>query len=158
MRQVTRLFTHDICSQFEAEARAVQLFKKLSLPDPETIGERYPHQVSGGQLQRLMTAMALCPEPDLVVFDEPVTALYAPPRYVLWQLRIIADTGVGALYITHDLAVVAQVSDKGFYETVRWSSRTTKPGKTGYPSTGFFALNLHRKNRHRENRYYGAMQ
>ena len=59
----------------EAEKRAVALFKKLSLPDPETIGERYPHQVSGGQLQRAMTAMALCSEPDLIVFDEPTTAL-----------------------------------------------------------------------------------
>ena len=114
MRQVTEAcLRHDICSQFEAEARAVQLFKKLSLPDPETIGERYPHQVSGGQLQRLMTAMALCPEPDLVVFDEPTTALDVTTQIdVLSAIKeAIADTGVGALYITHDLAVVAQVSD-----------------------------------------------
>ena len=58
-----------------AEKRAVELFEKLGLPDPENIGNRYPHQVSGGQLQRCMTALALCPEPDLVVFDEPTTAL-----------------------------------------------------------------------------------
>ncbi|WP_363279498.1 ATP-binding cassette domain-containing protein [Mesorhizobium sp.] len=51
------------------------LFKKLRLPDPDNIGKRYPHQVSGGQLQRVMTAMALCSEPDLIVFDEPATAL-----------------------------------------------------------------------------------
>ena len=104
---------HNICSQFEAEARAVQLFKKLSLPEAETIGERFPHQVSGGQLQRIMTAMALCPEPDLVVFDEPTTALDVTTQIdVLAAIKeAIADTGVGALYITHDLAVVAQVAD-----------------------------------------------
>ncbi|WP_170325856.1 ABC transporter ATP-binding protein [Ruegeria arenilitoris] len=97
----------------EAEARARELFAKLGLPDPDNIGERYPHQVSGGQLQRCMTALALCPEPDLVVFDEPTTALDVTTQIdVLMAIKeAIADTGVAALYITHDLAVVAQVSD-----------------------------------------------
>ncbi|SFS37735.1 peptide/nickel transport system ATP-binding protein [Sulfitobacter marinus] len=97
----------------EAEARAVELFSKLGLPDPENIGNRYPHQVSGGQLQRCMTALALCPEPDLVVFDEPTTALDVTTQIdVLAAIKeAIAATGVAALYITHDLAVVAQVSD-----------------------------------------------
>lgn len=97
----------------EAEARARTLFAKLGLPDPDNIGERYPHQVSGGQLQRCMTALALCPEPDLVVFDEPTTALDVTTQIdVLMAIKeAIQDTGVAALYITHDLAVVAQVSD-----------------------------------------------
>ena len=97
----------------EAEGRAVELFRKLGLPDPERIGNRYPHQVSGGQLQRCMTALALCPEPDLVVFDEPTTALDVTTQIdVLMAIKdAIRDTGVAALYITHDLAVVAQVSD-----------------------------------------------
>ena len=97
----------------EAEERAVDLFRKLGLPDPETIGNRYPHQVSGGQLQRCMTALALCPQPDLVVFDEPTTALDVTTQIdVLAAIKeAIAATGVAALYITHDLAVVAQVSD-----------------------------------------------
>ncbi|MEL6565734.1 MAG: ABC transporter ATP-binding protein [Pseudomonadota bacterium] len=97
----------------EAEARAIQLFQKLGLPDPSRIGSRYPHQVSGGQLQRCMTALALCPEPDLVVFDEPTTALDVTTQIdVLKAIKdAIRDTGVAALYITHDLAVVAQVSD-----------------------------------------------
>ncbi|WP_037308308.1 ABC transporter ATP-binding protein [Ruegeria halocynthiae] len=100
-------------SRKEAERRARELFAKLGLPDPDNIGERYPHQVSGGQLQRCMTALALCPEPDLVVFDEPTTALDVTTQIdVLMAIKeAIADTGVGALYITHDLAVVAQVSD-----------------------------------------------
>lgn len=97
----------------QAEERAVALFDKLGLPDPENIGSRYPHQVSGGQLQRCMTALALCPEPDLVVFDEPTTALDVTTQIdVLKAIKdAIRDTGVAALYITHDLAVVAQVSD-----------------------------------------------
>ncbi|MFD0911577.1 ABC transporter ATP-binding protein [Ruegeria arenilitoris] len=97
----------------EAEARARELFAKLGLPDPDNIGNRYPHQVSGGQLQRCMTALALCPEPELVVFDEPTTALDVTTQIdVLMAIKAaIRDTGVAALYITHDLAVVAQVSD-----------------------------------------------
>ena len=100
-------------SRKEAETRARDLFAKLGLPDPDNIGDRYPHQVSGGQLQRCMTALALCPEPDLVVFDEPTTALDVTTQIdVLMAIKeAIADTGVAALYITHDLAVVAQVSD-----------------------------------------------
>ena len=100
-------------SKSDAEARAVALFDKLGLPDPENIGSRYPHQVSGGQLQRCMTALALCPQPDLVGFDEPTTALDVTTQIdVLVAIKnAIRDTGVAALYITHDLAVVAQVSD-----------------------------------------------
>ena len=100
-------------SKNDAQARAVELFRKLDLPEPETIGDRFPHQVSGGQLQRCMTALALCPEPDLVVFDEPTTALDVTTQIdVLKAIKeAIRDTGVAALYITHDLAVVAQVSD-----------------------------------------------
>lgn len=105
--------SHGLMTRAEAQARAVDLFRQLGLPNPESIGERYPHQVSGGQLQRVMTAMALCPKPDLVVFDEPTTALDVTTQIdVLAAIkRAIRETGVAALYITHDLAVVAQVSD-----------------------------------------------
>ncbi len=105
---------HGVANRAEAERRARALFKKLSLPNPDTIGDRYPHQVSGGQLQRVMTAMALCPEPDLIVFDEPTTALDVTTQIdVLAAIKdAIRDTHVAALYITHDLAVVAQVSDE----------------------------------------------
>ena len=104
---------HGKFTKAQAEDRARALFAKLGLPDPDNIGKRYPHQVSGGQLQRCMTALALCPEPDLVVFDEPTTALDVTTQIdVLKAIKeAIRDTGVAALYITHDLAVVAQVSD-----------------------------------------------
>ncbi len=114
MEQVTEAaIGHGKFSKKQAEERAVNFFRKLGLPDPENIGKRYPHQVSGGQLQRCMTALALCPEPDLVVFDEPTTALDVTTQIdVLAAIKdAIRDTGVAALYITHDLAVVAQVSD-----------------------------------------------
>jgi peptide/nickel transport system ATP-binding protein len=106
--------SHGLMSKAEAEARARGLFKKLGLPNPDTIGSRYPHQVSGGQLQRCMTAMALCPKPDLVIFDEPTTALDVTTQIdVLAAIKeAIRDTQVAALYITHDLAVVAQVADE----------------------------------------------
>ncbi|MBM7069068.1 ABC transporter ATP-binding protein [Actibacterium sp. 188UL27-1] len=105
---------HGLANRAEAEARAIDLFRALSLPDPENIGKRYPHQVSGGQLQRVMTAMALCSQPDLIVFDEPTTALDVTTQIdVLAAIKnAIRVTGVAALYITHDLAVVAQVSDE----------------------------------------------
>lgn len=114
MQQVTEAtIKHGLLSKRDAQKRAVGLFRKLGLPDPENIGYRYPHQVSGGQLQRCMTALALCPEPDLVVFDEPTTALDVTTQIdVLMAIKeAIRDTGVAALYITHDLAVVAQVAD-----------------------------------------------
>ena len=105
--------SHGLMGRDEAEQRAVSLFRKLGLPNPESFGSRYPHQVSGGQLQRAMTAMALCPKPDLVIFDEPTTALDVTTQIdVLAAIKeAIRDTGVAALYITHDLAVVAQVAD-----------------------------------------------
>lgn len=105
--------SHALMTKAEAEARAINLFRQLGLPNPESFGSRYPHQVSGGQLQRAMTAMALCPKPDLVIFDEPTTALDVTTQIeVLAAIkRAIHETGVAALYITHDLAVVAQVAD-----------------------------------------------
>ena len=93
---------------------AIQLYKTLQLPDSETIGYRYPHQVSGGQLQRIMTAMAISPRPELIIFDEPTTALDVTTQVeVLAAIRDIVDEfNTAAIYITHDLAVVAQMADR----------------------------------------------
>ena len=97
----------------EAKADAVTLYDALNLPNPSTIGNRYPHQVSGGQLQRVMTAMAISPRPDLIVFDEPTTALDVTTQVeVLTAMRkVVEEFNTAAIYITHDLAVVAQMAD-----------------------------------------------
>lgn len=100
-------------SQDASEIDARDLYSQLQLPDPENIGDRYPHQVSGGQLQRMMTAMAMSPRPDLIIFDEPTTALDVTTQVeVLVAMRkIVEKFNTAALYITHDLAVVAQMAD-----------------------------------------------
>jgi peptide/nickel transport system ATP-binding protein len=104
---------HGISSEEEARSDAIQLFADLQLPSPNTIGERYPHQVSGGQLQRVMTAMAMSSRPDLIIFDEPTTALDVTTQVeVLASMRLIVEKyNTAAIYITHDLAVVAQMAD-----------------------------------------------
>ena len=97
----------------EAQKDAHVLYAALNLPDPTNIGDRYPHQVSGGQLQRVMTAMAMSPRPDLIIFDEPTTALDVTTQVeVLSSMRaIVEEFNTAAIYITHDLAVVAQMAD-----------------------------------------------
>ncbi|MEM7653451.1 MAG: ABC transporter ATP-binding protein [Pseudomonadota bacterium] len=96
-----------------AQEDAMELYEKLRLPNPSEIGFRYPHQVSGGQLQRAMTAMAMACRPDLIIFDEPTTALDVTTQIeVLAAIRDIVDQfDTAAIYITHDLAVVAQMAD-----------------------------------------------
>lgn len=105
---------HDIMPRAQAEQDAVELYRQMRLPNPEDIGFRYPHQVSGGQLQRAMTAMAMSCRPDLIIFDEPTTALDVTTQIsVLAAIRDIVDQfNTAALYITHDLAVVAQMADR----------------------------------------------
>jgi peptide/nickel transport system ATP-binding protein len=105
---------HKLLKPAAARAKAVELFRSLALPQPECIGERYPHQVSGGQLQRLMAAMALITDPAVVVFDEPTTALD-----VTTQIEVLAafkqavrERNTTAVYVSHDLAVVAQMADR----------------------------------------------
>lgn len=105
---------HGVLTRADAAARAVALYHALELPDPEHLGERYPHQVSGGQLQRLMAAMALCGRPDLLVLDEPTTALDVTTQIEVLKAfkAVIREEGAAALYISHDLAVVAQIADR----------------------------------------------
>ncbi|WP_425903840.1 ABC transporter ATP-binding protein [Agrobacterium radiobacter] len=110
--EVTRI--HHLMPPQEARVRAVELFKALSLPNPETIGERYPHQVSGGQLQRLSAAMALIGNPKLVIFDEPTTALDVTTQIEVLRAfkSAMRKDGIGGVYVSHDLAVVAQIADR----------------------------------------------
>ncbi len=104
---------HGISQEPQAKSDACSLFADLQLPDPDNIGDRYPHQVSGGQLQRVMTAMAMASRPDLIIFDEPTTALDVTTQVeVLASMRqIVEQYHTAAIYITHDLAVVAQMAD-----------------------------------------------
>ena len=105
---------HGIMSYKDAVKKAIDLYRRLDLPDPENIGFRYPHQVSGGQLQRAMVAMAMATDPDIIIFDEPTTALDVTTQIeVLVAIKdVISQMNTGALYITHDLAVVAQLADR----------------------------------------------
>ena len=105
---------HGLANRNDAEADAIELYRRLRLPNPDEIGFRYPHQVSGGQLQRAMTAMAMSCRPDLIIFDEPTTALDVTTQIeVLAAIReIVEQFQTAAIYITHDLAVVAQMADR----------------------------------------------
>jgi peptide/nickel transport system ATP-binding protein len=105
---------HGVMTKAESEKDGMELYAKLRLPDPDNIGFRYPHQVSGGQLQRAMTAMAMSCRPDLIIFDEPTTALDVTTQIeVLAAIRqIVEEYDTAAIYITHDLAVVAQMADR----------------------------------------------
>ena len=105
---------HGLGSHSELTAKAIGLFRDLSLPNPEKIGERYPHQVSGGQLQRVMAAMALISDPLLVVLDEPTTALDVTTQIDVLRAfkRVVRERGATAVYVSHDLAVVAQMADQ----------------------------------------------
>jgi len=105
---------HGILDQKQANERAETLYRALELPDPDRLGKRYPHQVSGGQLQRLMAAMALCGKPDLLVLDEPTTALDVTTQIEVLKAfkSVIKQEGSAAIYVTHDLSVVAQIADQ----------------------------------------------
>jgi len=105
---------HGLMNYSQAEEKAVDIYRRLLLPDPEGIGYRYPHQVSGGQLQRAMVAMAMACTPDIIIFDEPTTALDVTTQIeVLAAIKkIVREFNTAAIYITHDLAVVAQIADR----------------------------------------------
>ncbi|WP_152988231.1 ATP-binding cassette domain-containing protein, partial [Paracoccus sp. MKU1] len=105
---------HRLMPRAQAESEAVTLYREMRLPDPERIGARYPHQVSGGQLQRAMTAMSMSCHPELLIFDEPTTALDVTTQIeVLAAIReVVRRHDAAAIYITHDLAVVAQMADR----------------------------------------------
>ena len=117
-------------SRAAAEDKARGLFRELALPDPTRIGLRYPHQVSGGQLQRVMTAMALMTDPELVVLDEPTTALDVTTQVEVLRAfrRVVRDRNTTAVYVSHDLAVVAQMADS---IVVMQGGRVQERGRTG---------------------------
>ena len=133
---------HGLGSRAVLEAKAIELFRDLALPDPDRIGQRYPHQVSGGQLQRVMAAMALISDPLLVVLDEPTTALDVTTQIDVLRAfkRVVRERGATAVYVSHDLAVVAQMADQivvlnggEIFEQSATAPLTQRPGPRIHP-------------------------
>ncbi|NLS10366.1 ABC transporter ATP-binding protein [Nesterenkonia sp. MY13] len=111
---IEALRTHTDLDKKAAYSRAVEMLTLTRIPDPELRMKQYPHQLSGGQRQRVVIAMALCCEPDLIIADEPTTALDVTTQAKI--LELMADlrhkSDAGTLFITHDLGVVAEICDR----------------------------------------------
>ncbi|HEX6916122.1 MAG TPA: ABC transporter ATP-binding protein [Chitinophagaceae bacterium] len=113
--QVTEaILAHENIGAAAAKARTLQLFKQVKLPDPERVYRSYPHQLSGGQKQRVMIAMAMSCKPELLICDEPTTALDVTVQKSILSLirELQQESGMGVIFITHDLGVVAEVADR----------------------------------------------
>ena len=111
LREIMRV--HGVAAP-EAASRALELMRRVGMPEPEASMDKYPHQFSGGQRQRIMIAMALANKPDIVIADEPTTALDVTVQAEVLKLleELQAEMGMGVLLITHDLGVVADVADR----------------------------------------------
>ena len=110
---VEMLMRHEQVGEDEARRRVIELFEEVMLPRPEKIFDSYPHEISGGQKQRVMIAMALICHPDLLIADEPTTALdVTVQKTILELLRTLQRKyRIGIIFITHDLGVIAQIAD-----------------------------------------------
>ncbi|MGU3496434.1 ABC transporter ATP-binding protein [Xanthobacteraceae bacterium A53D] len=114
-RQITEMLElHRGLSGQAAQARTLELLKEVGIPDPESRMGAYPHQLSGGQRQRVMIAMALANEPDLLIADEPTTALDVTVQAQILKLlkELQARLGMAMLFITHDLGIVRKIADR----------------------------------------------
>jgi peptide/nickel transport system ATP-binding protein len=108
------LLVHKKLSKREAKAQTIEWFRKVKLPVPEKMFDRYPHQLSGGQKQRVMIAMAMCCQPQLLICDEPTTALDVTVQKTILRLikELQQEQQMGVVFITHDLGVVAEFADR----------------------------------------------
>ena len=112
--QVTEaILAHENVTEEEAKARVISLFKKVMLPRPEAIYKSYPHELSGGQKQRVMIAMALACNPEVLIADEPTTALDVTVQKEILKLlkELQQSENLSMIFISHDLGVVSEVSD-----------------------------------------------
>ena len=118
---------HKGCSPADARARALEMFRKVRIPAAEKRLDDYPHQLSGGMRQRVMIAMALANDPDLLIADEPTTALDVTIQaQILGLIRELqAEMGTALLLITHDLGVVAETADE---VAVMYAGRVVEQG------------------------------
>ena len=107
------ILQHEKVTQAKAKGRVIELFKQVMLPRPEAIYDSYPHELSGGQKQRVMIAMAIACNPQLLIADEPTTALDVTVQLEILKLlrKLQNETGMGMIFITHDLGVVAEIAD-----------------------------------------------
>ncbi len=108
------ILAHTDCTKLQAKARAVRLLKKVGIENARERLEEYPFQFSGGQRQRIMIAMALCLNPDVLIADEPTTALDVTIQAQILKLikKLQTQSGMAAVFITHNLAIVADVADE----------------------------------------------
>lgn len=113
--QITeQILLHTKTTRQEARKQVIELFKEVMLPRPEQIFDAYPHEISGGQKQRVMIAMAMSCNPDILIADEPTTALDVTVQKGILQLikKLQQKHGMSVLFITHDLGVVAEIADE----------------------------------------------
>lgn len=108
------LLNHKKVSKQEAKKQTMALFEKVKLPRPEEIYNAYPHQISGGQMQRVMIAMAIACKPKILIADEPTTALdvTVQKEIILLLKELQQETGMSILFISHDLSLVSEIADR----------------------------------------------
>ena len=111
---IEAILSHQAMNKFEAREKTISMLEQVKIPAPEQRVDEYPHQLSGGMRQRALIAMALATEPDLLIADEPTTALDVTIQAQILELlkELQADTGLSVLFITHDLGVVAEIADE----------------------------------------------
>ncbi len=126
---VETMLTHLDISEREAKARAVELLEQVGIPDPEHRVKNYPHQFSGGMRQRVVIALAICCEPEVLLADEPTTALDVSIQAQILDLlrRLVRERGMGMIIITHDMGVIAEITDR---VAVMYRSRVVEEGPT----------------------------
>lgn len=126
---VGTMLTHLSISEAEARERAIGFLERVGIPDPATRVDHYPHQFSGGMRQRVVIALALCADPEVVIADEPTTALDVSIQAQILDLMrgLVKESGVGMLIITHDMGVIADITDR---VAVMYRSRVVEKGPT----------------------------